>query len=47
MEGYMSELLTKIHELNEKYDKTNEEAAIEIYGVAAHFAWYAEQERGD
>lgn len=39
-EGFVSELLTKIHELKEKYDKDNIETANLLHGVAEHFAWY-------
>ena len=39
-EGYMSELLSKIHELSEKYDKNNLETANLLCSIARHFVWY-------
>ena len=36
----MSELLSKIHELSEKYDRNNLETANLLCSIARHFVWY-------
>ena len=39
-EGFKTELLTKIHELKQKYNKDNIETANLLCSIARHFVWY-------